>query len=450
MNSTTVEQGQERLSPEAKRSMLGGVFSLLIDSYDIYLPALVLPAAMVYFEPSKLSVSVKVTIVNVIFAVTLLARPIGGPIFGNLSDKIGRKRVTMIAATGFTVVTFLLAITPGYAQLGYWAIAILISLRFVGGVFLGGGYAGPVPLAIERSPARLRGLVGGLMAAGAPIAILFISLVQLAVLEKMPKESFITWGWRLPFFFGVFLGILYLIYYSKIPELEFLKKDAGVSPRKEPLRDLFTGGNFKSLGQVFLLMSGMWFSAQMVLSFLPGLLIGVLHQKPSNVSKFEILANIATVGGMILYAVVSQKVGRRRVLTWAGISIIIGETFAFFMMVKLAKAGAGFTEIGLFALIAFFLANSPLGVVMVYLNERFPTNVRGSAYGTAYTVSLILPSLFSFWLLWLGHIMPYEYTALVLIVLGGLLFLGAALMGPETKDVKLLSDSPVVAGEVTI
>jgi MFS family permease len=437
--SMTRASGGEQLSPEARRSMIGGIASLLVDSYDIYLPAFVLPAAMGYFEPPTLPASIKVTLVTLIFAVTLLARPIGGPIFGNLSDKWGRKRVTMFTASGFTVTTFVTALIPGYQAWGYWSIAALLFLRLVAGVFLGGGYAGPVPLAIERSPKHLRGLVGGMIAAGAPVAILFISLTQLAFLARLSPAAYQTWGWRMPYLFGVILGILYLIYYSRVPELEttFLESKRA----REPLWELFSRGTFKNLVQVFLLMSGMWFAAQMVLSFLPGLLIGILHQSPKNVSTLEILANVVTALGMIGYAALSQRIGRRRMLVGIGISILVGESLAYLLMVMAARSGSGFFLIGFLALIAFFLANSPLGCVVVYLNERFPTRVRGSAYGTAYTVSLILPSLYSFWLLWLSKIVPYAYTALILIVLGGILFLWAALWGPETRDVVLLEPS---------
>src|ERR1700757_4349096 len=93
------------INKEARRSIVGGIISLLIDSYDIYVPAFILPAAMNYFEPSTMAATTKVTLTSVIFTVTLLARPVGGPIFGHLGDKMGRKRVTMILGAGFTGTT---------------------------------------------------------------------------------------------------------------------------------------------------------------------------------------------------------------------------------------------------------------------------------------------------------------------------------------------------------
>lgn len=434
-----------RLSPEARRSVVGGIISLLIDSYDIYVPAFILPAAMGYFEPSSMAVTTKVTLTSVIFTVTLLARPVGGPIFGNLGDKIGRKKVTIIAGIGFTITTLVIACLPGYNQWGYSALVALIALRFIDGVFLGGGYAGPVPLAIERSPARLRGLVGGVVSAGAPVAIIFINVVQILALNHMAAPSYMSWGWRLPFFFGALLGVAYLIYFSRVPEVDTETLAAVRTSKRVPIIDLFTRSNFPMLLQVFLLMTGMWFAAQMMLSFLPGMLIGVLHQNASDVSDMEIVANVCTVIAMISFAAASQRLGRRRMLFWSAVTIAIGVGLAYGFMVVLANDGASFVPIAVLAIIGFILVNGPLGGCVVYLNERFGKGVRSSGYGTAYTVSLILPSLYSVWIGLLQHIMPYDYTPIVLIVLGGILFATGARLGPETLVESTLIDDDEMA-----
>jgi MFS family permease len=348
--STTVPLAEERLTPEARRSVIGGILSLFVDSFDIYLPALVLPAVMDYFEPASMSATTKVTLVTVIFVVTLLGRPIGGPIFGNLADRIGRRRVTMITGIGFTIVTLLIGLMPGYASWGYGSIVGLILLRLIGGIFLGGGYAGPVPLAIERSPMRRRGLVGGVMAAGAPAAITLISIIQLVVLERFSGPALQSWGWRIPFFFGFLLGIAYVVYYSRVEEVDLEELKKSREGNRAPIFQLFNRSNIRGFGQVFLLMTGMWFAAQIV------------------------------------------------------------------------------------------LPNAPLGCLVVYLNERFGAGVRSSGYGTVYTLSLILPALYSVWITVLQAVLPYEYTAVVLIVLGGVLFFAGAWIGPETRGTVLLGE----------
>lgn len=387
---------------------------------------------MGYFEPVSMADTTKVTLTSVIFTVTLLARPVGGPIFGNLGDKIGRKKVTIIAGIGFTITTLVIACLPGYNEWGYGALVALIALRFIDGVFLGGGYAGPVPLAIERSPARLRGLIGGVVSAGAPVAVIFISVIQLTALKQIAPPAYLSWGWRLPFFFGVLLGIGYLFYFARVPEVDVKALAAQRTSARPPVVELFNRGNIKNLLQVFLLMTGMWFAVQMMLSFLPGMLIGVLHQNASDVSTMEIVANVATIIAMIGMAAMSQRVGRRKILFWGAVAIAVLGSLAYAFMVVLANDGSSFLPIAVLAIIGFILVNGPLGTCVVYLNERFGKGVRSSGYGTAYTVSLILPSLYSVWIGVLQHVIPYDYAPLVLIALGGVLFAVGARLGPET------------------
>lgn len=437
---------RERLSVAARRSILGGVITLFIDSYDIYLPALVLPAALNYFEPHAMSSTVKATLDTIVFTVTLLGRPIGGPIFGNLADKIGRKRVALIAGAGFTTTTALIACLPGYGSWGYASIGTLIALRLIGGIFLGGGYAGPIPLAIERAPKRLRGQVGGLVVTGAPLAFIVISLIQVDALDHLSPHSFLVWGWRIPFIAGAVMGVLYLIFFSRlVPEIDMKELEPARKASRPPLLALLRPPLLWPLAQVVMLMTGMWFASQMTVSFLPVVLITVLHQAPNQVSNFEIVLGVATVIGMVLYGALSQRVGRRPVLRWMAVSVIFGASVAWWLMVRLADSGASFIAIAAMAGIAALLTNCPLGVFVVYLNERFGTRVRAAGYSTAYTFGLILPGLYTVWVKGLQNIVPYAYTALFMIPLGGLLVLIASHLGPETKNADLLEGAEAQA-----
>jgi MFS family permease len=433
-------EAHERLSPAARRSILGGVITLFLDSYDIYLPALVLPAAFGYFEPANMSDTTRATLDTLVLTVTLLGRPIGGPIFGNLSDRIGRKRVALITGSGFTVMVTLMGCLPGYDSWGYGSIIALIVLRLLGGIFLGGGYAGPVPLAIERAPRRWRGLVGGLVVTGAGLALVMISLIQLLALDHMAPHSFEVWGWRIPFFVGAIMGILYLAYFHRlVPELSDEEFAGSRREPRMPLAQLLTGEEDRNrLIQSVVLMTGMWFASQMTVSFLPVLLITVLHQSPTNVSWFEIVSSLTTATGMVLYGALSQRVGRRTLLRWVSLSVVTIGSAAWVFMIHFAEAGASFGVIALMAGIANFVTNAPLGVFVVYLNERFGTHVRAAGYSTAYTFGLILPGLYTVWVKGLAHVVPYAYTALFLIPLGGALVFLAAHHGPETLDAPLL------------
>src|SRR5919107_1303584 len=130
---------QESLDPRAKHAIRGAWFGFFVDMFDIYLPIVVLAPALAYFVPPDLDTTTKAVVSGTIFAATLLGRPIGSVIFGHFADSIGRRRTTIISVSGFGVVTLLIALLPGYQQWGLAAVILLIVLRLVDGVFLGGG-----------------------------------------------------------------------------------------------------------------------------------------------------------------------------------------------------------------------------------------------------------------------------------------------------------------------
>ena len=142
----------EQLSPEAKRSITGAFLGFTVDMYDVYLPVVALTPALIYFQPKHLPLAMATTVFYLIFAVTLIGRPIGAFIFGHLGDRIGRKRTTMIAVSGFAIATLLIALLPGYATLGLAALYLLIARRLIDGVFLGGEYTAASQLAMEYCP----------------------------------------------------------------------------------------------------------------------------------------------------------------------------------------------------------------------------------------------------------------------------------------------------------
>jgi MFS family permease len=434
----TVEASREAegLPVEVRRTLTGGAIAMFVDSWDVYLPAFILPAAMEYFEPASLSTATKATLTTLIFTVGLLGRPLGSPIFGSLADTIGRKRTAMISGAGFTILTLLMGLLPGHAQWGLASIGAMLVMRLLVGMFVSGGYAAPIPLALERSPKAMRGLMGGLIAAPAAIAVLAMNLTQSLTIGSMPHDAFLRWGWRIPFMLGVLFGIVYLVYYSRIPEADMKTIRAGAKG-KRPLAEVFSRENLRSTGQVLLLTTGFWLAAQLMVSFLPTLLIQVLGQPALKVSWFLVASHTLQIAAMILFGLLSQRTGRRKLMVWMGAWIVVIVTPALFAMIELASRGAPFALVAALAFLATMLTAAPLSVFIVYLNERFPARVRSTGFAVSYTAGLVIPGLYSFWLLGLSYVMPYRYTGLVLIALGGVLVFLAARLGPETREAEM-------------
>ncbi|GHJ34783.1 MFS transporter [Streptomyces sp. TS71-3] len=434
---------------EERRSARAGAFSMFVDSYDVYLPALVLPAAMAYFMPEGAPAATRATMTTLMFTVGLLGRPIGSVIFGNISDRIGRKRTTMISGWGFTVCTLLMGLLPGHASLGSGAIAVFATLRLVSGVFLAGGYAAPMPLALEQARPERRGLVGGLIGAGAPGSFLVINALLLVLLNVLPEGGFLSWGWRVPFLLGFVLGLVYLWQYRKVREDADVFAARRAEGRKQPVVELFTTHR-ALIGSVFLFTCGYWFAAQMSVSFLPTLLVQVLESSPNLSTTSELIAAVLTIVLILVLARLGQRMGRRRLLMTCSLIMATVVAAAFALLALAKDLGMPAWLVVVVYLVAKVTPSAPLGVILTYLNERFPASVRASGYGIGYMFGLILPGLYTFELLWLSKLMPYAYTPIVLIVFGGLLMHVAVRRGPDTNAVTVAAGPQAAPRAVSV
>jgi MHS family shikimate/dehydroshikimate transporter-like MFS transporter len=138
------------------------------------------------------------------FSVGFIARPIGGAIFGHFGDRIGRKVMLMITMVIMALATFAVGCLPTYQEIGVWAPVLLVMLRFIQGICVGGEWGGASLMVIEHAPAARRGLFGSLVQIGAPLGLVTSSGV-FALVTMMPEADFKSWGWRIPFLLSILL-----------------------------------------------------------------------------------------------------------------------------------------------------------------------------------------------------------------------------------------------------
>jgi MFS family permease len=435
---------------KAKSSLWAAFLGFFVDMFDVYLPIIALGPAMEYFQPKSLPSSVSITIYYIVFAISLIGRPVGAAIFGHYADKIGRKKTTLISIAGFGVGTLLIGLLPGYNQIGIWALVLLILLRFIDGIFLGGEYTSASPLAMENSPHHKRGFYSGIILGGFPAAYVAISLVTATVMKFVPAGSltspYVTWGWRIPFFIGALLALAYVIYFNRHAEESDLflegKKEAGTKKEESaPLKELFRGESGRNFLQVFVLMSGIWFTFNSIASALPGILSNYLKIPSATVTNGLLVINVILFFTYILGGIISQKIGRKPFLIAMGLITMIVGTFLYYSAIRVAvqNIGLAFILAGLMEV----LCMSVWGAVTAYITERFQTGVRASGFGLGYSLAVIIPSFYSFIMLWLSNFIPYQYTAVVLLGVGGLLTTIGAAWGPETRDV-VFQNKPIL------
>ena len=426
---------------ERKRSAIrGAFFSEFIDLFDIYLPAVILAPVLAFFQPAHLSEGMEGIMASLVFVTTLLGRPIGAVLFGLIADRIGRRTASIYSVSGFGILTLLIALLPGYQTIGISSYLLLILLRFLDGICLGGGYTGSIPLAFEYSRKEQRGLVGGIIMTGFPFAFVTINLLAMLTFRIFPlagvDSPYAQWGWRIPFIVGAVLaGVLAYYYISKVSESELWLTETPANATKLPLRQLLRGKNAKSLVQVFIMTTGFWLTQDIVTIFVPSVLMfHILHLPKLDVTLTLMIAYGCMIFSYIAFATLAQKIGRRRFFMISGpTTAIVGTTILYVLL----TAGNGLPLPAIIVLVTLLsvIATAPWALVITYINERFVTDVRATGFGIGFSLSVIIPSFYAFYMAGLGHFMPPSITPAVLLFIGGILGAIGAMIGPETKDV---------------
>ena len=429
--------GTMKASHHERRAVTGASAGFFIDMFDIYLPVIALAPAMAYFTPASLGDATKAILAGLIFASTLIARPIGSIIFGWLGDRIGRKKATVTAVSGAGVMTGLMALLPGYQNMGIAAVILLIILRFIGGIFLGGEYTGAVPLAMEHSARPNRGRNAGLIALGFPASYVAISVLTLLVLSfapaGSPNSAYVQWGWRIAFAVGAIISIVFAIAYSRGIEESAAWKDAKTT-RANPFKELLSGPNRRPVAQAFLLMTGVWFSSNASIVVLPPTIAKTTGLSPVQTSALLIIAFTTVAIAYPLFGILSQRIGRRAFFVLCGIASFFA--IPLFVLFASGSVRSFWGTTAVVALVAL-LGVPAFGAIGAYMSERFPVSIRATGYGVGYSLALIIPSFYAFYMAGLSDFMPIHLTPTVLLAIGGACMILGALWGPETKNAEL-------------
>jgi len=201
-------------------------FGTIIEWYDffVYGTAAALVFGRLFFPASDPTVS---TLAGLsVYAVGYVARPFGGIIFGHFGDQLGRRSMLVISMLLMGFGTFLVGVLPTYEQIGIWAPVVLVALRLVQAVGLGGEWGGAVLLVFESAPTQWRGLFGSFVQIGNPIGRL-VATGAFAFVARLPEGDFLSWGWRIPFLISALLiavGLLIRFQIDETPEFQSLRE----------------------------------------------------------------------------------------------------------------------------------------------------------------------------------------------------------------------------------
>jgi MFS transporter, MHS family, shikimate and dehydroshikimate transport protein len=370
------------------------------------------------------------------YGLGFFARPLGGIIFGNLGDKIGRKTVLVITLLLMGIATTLIGVLPTFERLGLWAAVLLIALRILQGLGAGAEFGGAVIMAAEYSPQGKRGLYASLPCTGVAIGLLLSSGV-FSLFAALPEEQFLAWGWRVPFLLSIVVvavGLYVRLRILETPVFSEVKEtntEVGIPVlevvRSQPRNLLVAiGARFSENGNAYIIQT---FTLTYVAT--------QLGMSDNVALRGVLIASAIGIFTIPLFGALSDRVGRRPVYMF-GSAFLALFAFPFFWLLN--------TETSVLIWLAIVLANS-VGVYSMfspqaaYFAELFDTRVRYSGLALAREVSAplaggIAPFIATYLLSRTGTYWP---IALYMIVLS-LISLVALAFGPETYRRRMSED----------
>ncbi|BCG04267.1 MFS transporter (plasmid) [Paraburkholderia sp. PGU19] len=321
------------------------------------------------------------------FASAYLARIVGAALFGHFGDRLGRKSMLLVSLLLMGCATFCIGLLPNYAAIGIWAPILLLTLRIIQGLALGGEWGGAVLMAVEHAPAGKRGLYGSWVQIGVPAGTLIANLAFLFTSSALSAESLLSWGWRVPFLASALLvgvGLYIRLNTSETPTFRKVKDAA--AQVKMPIADVLTK-HWKQvvLGGVATMSTGTSFN--LIVAF--GLTYGTqtLGFSRNAMLSIALIACALCIVLLPLFGKLSDQIGRKPVIIGG---IVAEALFAFPLFWLLDTRDFSFALLGYVLMMTAFAAN--YGPIATFLAELFGTEVRYSGLSVSYMLSGLLGS----------------------------------------------------------
>jgi MHS family shikimate/dehydroshikimate transporter-like MFS transporter len=392
--ATSTAEHHTSIRRVASASLMGSI----VEWYDFFLYGTM--AALVFntqFFPGY-DPLVGTMIAFATFAAGFVTRPIGGFIFGHFGDRLGRKRMLVVTMMIMGLSTFAMGLLPSYAQIGVAAPIILLILRMLQGIGLGGEWGGAVLLCVEHAPRGHRGWYSSWPQLGVPIGLL-LSTGAVTLVTRLSDSSFQAWGWRLPFLASIVLVVVGLVIRLKVDESPVFKSlETSGEKANLPIVDVF-----RRHMRITLLAMGARVSESVTFNiynaFLVTYTVTVLSLKKSLVLNSLLVAAVVGFFVILLAGRLSDRIGRRPVFM-AGAILAAVSAFPIFWMVNTENPYLICLGVVIGWGIAACTMFGPEGALFA---EIFPTRVRYSGMSAVYQIGVI-PT---------GAVAPLIGTALV-------------------------------------
>jgi MFS family permease len=312
----TVQTTAHTMTAEEKKVIFASSLGTVFEWYDFYLyGSLAAIIAKQFFAGTDPNTAFIFALLA--FAAGFIVRPFGALVFGRLGDMIGRKYTFLVTILIMGVSTFIVGLLPTYASIGIAAPVILITLRILQGLALGGEYGGAATYVAEHAPHGKRGAFTAWIQTTATLGLFLSLMVILGTRTAMGEAAFADWGWRIPFLLSIFLlAISVWIRLSMNESPAFAKMKAEGRTSKAPLSEAF--GQWKNLKIVILALIGLtagqavvWYTGQFYALFF---LTQTLKVDPATANLLIAAALVIGTPFFIVFGSLSDRIGRKKII----------------------------------------------------------------------------------------------------------------------------------------
>ncbi|MET0693538.1 MAG: MFS transporter [Propionibacteriaceae bacterium] len=416
-----------------RRAAWAGLIGTALEQFDfvVYGTAAALVFNKIFFANQDPAVGVLSSFAT--YAVGFAARPLGGLFFSRFGDRLGRKWVMVATLFLMGISTFAIGLLPTYAQVGIWAPLLLVVCRFCQGFGAGAEQAGGVVLLTETAAVGKRGRYASLVFVGAAAGTALGAIAWILV-QLLPDDAVLSWGWRLVFFSSVFVTIAAYIIRRKMKESPVFQEvqQAGIAAKEAPISDVWRNGR-KSLVRVFFMNVGANAHSYIFQVFLGSYLITYLNVDSDFVPKVLLIGALFACVSAITAGTLSDRLGRKPVALFVTGFLLIFPVPAFLLLNT-----QNHFLIGLVIVLGFiFAAQGTVGVQGVFFAELFGSRYRyaGVALGREFSSVVgggISPLVCSALITWAtGHWWP---VAVYMTGMMAITFFTTLLATPETRD----------------
>jgi metabolite-proton symporter len=371
------------------------------------------------------------------YAVGFAARPIGAAIFGHWGDRIGRKTTLIVTLLLMGISSGIVGILPGTATIGVAAPLILVTLRLVQGIAIGGEWSGSVLLAMEWGDQRKRGLLGSFAQLGVPLGLVLGTGGMTLLSATLSDAAFTSWGWRLPFLASLILVGVGLVIRLRILETPmFAAVVAEKRTARTPVKDAI-----KHHWREILLSAGLRFSEQMPFylftSYVLVYVVTVRHFGKTFVLDAVLVGAALELAFIPWFSRLSDQIGRKRVYL-AGALLTGLIAFPYFAVLTYGSKTVIFL-----AIVASMIPHAmQYGPQAALISESFPTHLRYGGAGLGYQFASVFAGgpapLLATWLL---HETGTPYSISVYIVLAAIITLLCVAYLPDRSRSDITDDA---------